>query len=233
MDTHVVIAVNGCPEVHIAAHQKLSIAKSSTQAVALFGRARWQQQPVTASQLLQLLGENSDLAALYQQLSGDFYLVVIESGKPVLLVNDIMGVQSCFYALQDQVLYISHGLKPLKQLGVKCALNKQAIYNYVYFHCIPAPDTIYQQVFKLEPACLIAVTPSAINSGTLLYCPDFKASPEPATKLQQQCLQQLDSAVQHNLEPDCGAFLSGGLDSSTVAGMLAKHQQPADRKSVV
>lgn len=232
MDTHVVITVNGCPEVHIAAHQKLSIAKSSTQAVALLGRARWHQQPVTATKILQLLANNSDFAELYQQLSGDFYLVVIESNKPVLLVNDIMGVQSCYYTLQDQVLYISHSLKPLKQLGVKCVLNKQAIYNYVYFHCIPAPDTIYQQVFKLDPAYLIAVTPSAINSGTLLYCPDFKASPEPATKLQQQCLQQLDSAVQQSQEPDCGAFLSGGLDSSTVAGMLAKHQQPAYTYSI-
>ncbi|KKO46894.1 asparagine synthase [Arsukibacterium ikkense] len=232
MDTNVVIAITGCPEVRIAPHPTLDIAKNSAGAVALMGRARWQQQPVTASTLLQLLDDNSDLTALYQQLSGDFYLVVIQSGQPIRLVNDIMAVQSCYYALQQQVLYIGHGLKQLKQLGVTCALNKQAIYNYVYFHCIPAPDTIYQQVFKLEAANRVAVTINEISQGTLLYCPDFKASTAPASNLQQQCLQQLDNAVQHSLQPDCGAFLSGGLDSSTVAGMLARHQQPAYTYSI-
>ena len=232
MDTHVVIAVTGCPEVRIAAHPKLDVAKSNNFAVALFGRARWQQQPATAGKLLQLLNETSDFAALYQQLAGDFYLVIVQSGKPVLLVNDIMGVQSCFYALQQQVLYISHGLKPLKQLGVTCALNNQAIYHYVYFHCIPAPDTIYQQVYKLEPANLIAVTATSITPATLLYSPDFKASAATANKLQQECLSELEQAVQHNVAPDCGAFLSGGLDSSTVAGMLARHQQPAYTYSI-
>lgn len=232
MDTHVIIAVDGCPEVRIATHPKLDIAKSNSGAVALLGRARWQQQPVTASKLLEMLNETSDLSVLYQQLAGDFYLVVIESGKPVLIVNDIMGVQSCYYALQHNVLYISHGLKPLKQLGVICQLNKQAIYHYLYFHCIPAPDTIYRQVFKLEPAYLIKVTATDISAGALLYNPNFKPSEAPDAELQQQCLQQLDTAVQHSLAPDCGAFLSGGLDSSTVAGMLARHQQPAYTYSI-
>ncbi|MBV2127712.1 asparagine synthetase B family protein [Arsukibacterium indicum] len=232
MDTHVSIAISGCPEVHIAAHPKLDIARNSTSAVVLLGRAYWQQQPVTGSQLLQQLSEKTDISALYKELSGAFYLVVIQAGKPVLLVNDIMGVQSCYYALQQQVLYVGHSLRQLKQLGVHCSLNKQAIYNYIYFHCIPAPDTIYQQVFKLEPAYLIAVTTSGISDSTLLYSPDFNASTEAASQLQQQCLQQLDNAVQQHLAPDCGAFLSGGLDSSTVAGMVARHQQPAHTYSI-
>jgi asparagine synthase (glutamine-hydrolysing) len=232
MDTNVVIAVAGCPEVHVAKHPKLDIAKNSNNAVVLMGRARFKQQAVSAKKLQQLLTEYSTLAELYHQLAGDFFLVIIQSGKPVLLVNDIMGVQSCYYALQEQVLYIASGLKQLKQLGVKCALNKQAIYNYVYFHCIPAPDTIYQQVFKLEPACLIQASESGISAGTLLYNPDFKPADTPAAELQQQCLQQLDTAVQHSVAPDCGAFLSGGLDSSTVAGMLARHQQPAYTYSI-
>ena len=232
METNVVITITGCPEVRVAAHPKLDLAKENDSALILSGRARWQQQSVTANKLLQLLTAHSDLAELYQQLSGDFFMVVIQSGKPVLLVNDIMGVQSCYYALQQEVLYIAPGLKQLKQLAVKCVLNKQAIYNYVYFHCIPAPDTIYQQVYKLEPANLIAVTATNISPATLLYSPDFKASTATASALQQECLTELEQAVQHNVAPDCGAFLSGGLDSSTVAGMLARHQQPAYTYSI-
>ncbi|WP_372628090.1 asparagine synthetase B [Arsukibacterium sp.] len=232
MDSHVVIAVDGCPKIHVANHAKLDIANNKACTVALFGRAFWKQQSVTASQILPLLDETPDLAALYQQLSGDFFMVVVQSGKPVLLVNDIMGVQSCYYALQHEVLYIAPGLKQLKQLGVKCILNKQAIYNYVYFHCIPAPDTIYQRVYKLEPANLIAVTATNIAPATLLYSPDFKASTTAASKLQRECLSELEQAVKHNVAPDCGAFLSGGLDSSTVAGMLARHQQPAYTYSI-
>ncbi|MBZ9611732.1 asparagine synthetase B family protein [Rheinheimera maricola] len=224
MESNARIAIAGCPEVHIAAHSRLDIAKDNHNAVAILGRPRWQQQAVNAETIKQLLADN-DLPTLYQQLAGDFFMLVVQTGKPVLLVNDIMGIQSCYYSLQNGSLFIAAGLKALKQLGATGVLNKQAIYHYVYFHCIPAPDTIYQQVFKLEPANLIAITANEIGQATLLYSPDFKVSTATASALQQKCLVELEQAVRHNVEPNCGAFLSGGLDSSTVAGMLAKHSQ--------
>ena len=64
------------------------------------------------------------------------------------------------------------------------------------------------------------------------YQPDFTQARESEVQLQQHCSEVISTAVRRNITNDCAAFLSGGLDSSTVAGMLARHSTAAKTYSI-
>lgn len=202
--------------------------------VAYFGTICYQSQTINADRLAQIYLERGDIASLYDQLRGRFWLLLFDAKRRSLhLVNDHLGLQPCYYTMQNGILYVSDSLKPIKNCkSVQCSLSDQAIFNYLYFHCIPSPDTIYKECSKLEPGKSITFSADGETRETQLYKPQFANQAKDPEQLQKRCLDLIDSAVARCVTPDCGAFLSGGLDSSTVAGMLAKHQSAARTFSI-
>ncbi|MGI5310486.1 asparagine synthetase B family protein [Rheinheimera sp. WS51] len=200
-------------------------------ALAYKGALYYDNQSCSAEFLLQQYLQSPCDADFYQHLSGRFWLAILGGRHHAFIVNDIMGIEPCYYTLQQGTLYISSHLKQLKRQPIALSLSKQAIYNYIYFHCIPAPTTIYQQVSKLEPAKAVYFdNPNKANSA-LLYSPDF-VQQTGDQRLHSQCIEHIEQAVKQHTGDKVAAFLSGGLDSSTVAGMLAKQQTPAATFSV-
>jgi asparagine synthase (glutamine-hydrolysing) len=190
--------------------------------------------PCGATEIAARYQKSTDLGDLYNSLSGSFWLLIVDKiDQKIILVNDHIGIQPCFYSLQGDCLYISGSLKLIKQQdSVSCTTSTQAIYNYFYFHCIPAPDTIYKECFKLAAANAIIFDAAGTTTTQNLYSPEFSKKIADQTAAQKECLTIIDKVVAQNITDDCGAFLSGGLDSSTVAGMLAKHQKPAKTFSI-
>ena len=217
---------------------KLVVADANIQhfqqqdsAIAIKGNIFFDQRICSAEFLLHQYLEINDDQAFYQRLSGRFWLAIIGAKQPAFLINDIMGIEPCYYTLQNNTLYISSYLKQLKRLPITLTLSKQAIFNYLYFHCIPAPTTIYQQTAKLEPAKAVYLNQQLKFTSQLLYSPEFVQHTNDKT-LHKQCINTIEHAVKKHTGENVAAFLSGGLDSSTVAGMMAKHQTPARTFSV-
>ena len=100
-------------------------------------------------------------------------------------------------------------------------LDPQAIYDYLFFHAIPSPRTIFKDVNRLPPAHHGVFDGSKMTVkpfGRLHFKPDASPSYD-ALKIEFR--QLLTQAVKNELEsgvPAC--FLSGGTDSSTVAGHI-------------
>ncbi|MCW8831759.1 MAG: asparagine synthase-related protein, partial [Colwellia sp.] len=176
---------------------------------------------------------------LYQKLSGQFWLVVFDNdSNKLFLVNDHFGMQPCFYTQQSNSITISDSLKKLKSISeISLSISEQAIFNYMYFHCIPSPNTIFEQVSKLEPGKAVIFEQQKTDSAftateQLLYCPSFNQKKAQTVGSHQACLDVIEKAVTKHASSDCGAFLSGGLDSSSVAGMLARSKSPAKTFSI-
>ncbi len=118
-------------------------------------------------------------------------------------------------------------------LGESAGLSEQAIFNYLYFHMVPGPMTVFRGVNKLLAAH--ALVPEGSQWRTKRYWePDFRenadASPSEAA---EEMLGLLASSTARLADgADSGAFLSGGLDSSTVAGLLARHRPHAPTYSI-
>jgi asparagine synthase (glutamine-hydrolysing) len=133
---------------------------------------------------------------------------------------DRFAVQTLCYRVHDGALHWAERADELA--GNDAALDPQALFDYLYFHCIPSPRTVFKGVFRLPPGhCAwfeqgrLTVQPYWVPSFAETAGPaDFNSlRDEFRQTLQQAVAQQLDGGI-----PAC--FLSGGTDSSTVAGMI-------------
>ena len=113
-------------------------------------------------------------------------------------------------------------------------LDPQALFDYLYFHMIPSPRTVFRGVMRLPPGhCAL------FDRGSLTVAPFWQPSFQPAATasfndLRDEFLALLRLSVKDQLDgstPAC--FLSGGTDSSTVAGLICElAQRPAATYSI-
>lgn len=168
-----------------------------------------------------------DGVGLLRHLRGGFALAVIEPAAGVaLLAIDRVGVKRLNYQADDGRLLFATSIDGLRaHPGFTARLSPQAIYNYLHHSVIPAPDSIYQGVRKLLPGEYLRVAGGRVERGS------YWQPPEPAGRadfaaLAAEMVDQLQAAVQRAIDnhPDgqVGAFLSGGLDSSTVLGLATR-----------
>lgn len=165
-------------------------------------------------------------AAFLSSQSEPIALLLIDAERQCLiLATDPIGLSNIYYAqTADGVVFGSSADFVVRHPDVCDAISTQTVYDYVYFHHCPSPNTIYQQVKKLEGGqCLIFENGKiALNR---YWMPSFQETMVVDLEQAGRQLQELLlAAVKRNAdnEDNTGAFLSGGLDSSSVAGALSK-----------
>jgi len=221
-------------QITIACDNTLTQAESERYTVVVFGTVRAYQQVVShdisaAKCLLNAVEHDAEL--FYHNIAGFFSAIIIDkkSGQ-CFLITDHVGSVALYYHYNQGGLSVATSLAAMSPEQFE--LNPQGIFNYCYFHCIPAPTTIYQDVYKVEAGHQVRFNAQGFHRSTLLYRPQYNYSTAPDDKLYQQCHSLVAQAVKRHISPSCGAFLSGGLDSSTVAGMLATEQGHAKTFSI-
>tara|TARA_R110002110_G_scaffold414983_1_gene647351 strand:- start:36515 stop:38137 length:1623 start_codon:yes stop_codon:yes gene_type:complete len=162
-------------------------------------------------------------AVVLDRQSGDFRLYTDHVGSVPL--NLYCGGDSWWVA--DSLLQLEAALPP-----EALRISPQAIYDYCFHHCIPSPRTIYEGVMRLPPGSELRLALDGDMQARNLFRPSYQYSNESAEVLSQRCREVIAEAVRRNAGPGTGAFLSGGLDSSTVAGLLAGVQPGAPTFSI-
>jgi asparagine synthase (glutamine-hydrolysing) len=157
--------------------------------------------------------------------------------RVLYLVRDRLGIKPLYWTYQNQTLFFASELKALKtQPVVETMLNRQALVGYLEKGYIEAPNTIYQNIYKLPAGHILtfsqgdspAIKPywslkSVIQTGRQHAQP---LSPEQAIEEGHTLLKDVISRRMIADVP-LGAFLSGGIDSSlVVAVMQAQSFQP-------
>ncbi len=173
-----------------------------------------------------------------KQAKGHFTLVILnKNDNSCLIANDTMATMPVFYTLTENKQFIfSNRLDLLaKTPTISLKLNLQSIFNYIYFHMIPSPDTIYDNVYKLEPGQYL-LSKDGDYAVHNYWDPVFNEKTHSSeNELANTIRTILDKSVSFytKKEHNIGSFLSGGLDSSAVSGMLAKNiKRPADTFSI-
>ncbi len=159
-----------------------------------------------------------------KHLHGPFAIAVLEPGRDrALLAIDRIGIRSlAFTHHENSFVFASRTDALLAHPTVKRELSLQALFNYLYFHVVPSPATIYENIEKLLPGQYVV-----FEAGKLKR--DFYWQPAytEKTAAEPQLAEELRTKLEHAI-CDCmddtptGTFLSGGLDSSTVTGMFAR-----------
>jgi len=214
----------------VGAPDTIGVLDDGGVAMAFHGHGIWRQsgdRAVPASEFCRLVLDayRERGADVLDLIGGDFALAIIDRGKrQALLAVDRMGVRNLVYRQQPGQLAFAATLDALAELpGAPPVVDPQAIYNYVYFHMVPGPDTVYRE-WRRVPAghCLIA------GEHDVACRPYWHMRFRESVHPQQQALAQefrsvLRTGVGQFARPDhTGTFLSGGTDSSTVTGVLAE-----------
>ena len=205
-----------------------AVVRDADLSVALHGAAIWRGKPIlgAASAPLQEILEayRTRGAGLLADLTGPFALAIVDRRRSAaLLAVDRMGIERLTYSLSDELLvFATSATDVVSHPDVDDSLRHQSIFDYLFMHMVPSPYTVFSTVEKLPPAtCLeIAVDTSGLRR---YWQPDYRYAGEgDFDDLKAGLGTALSTGVrQSGLDAATGAFLSGGLDSSSVAGTLA------------
>lgn len=190
--------------------------------------------PATSAGLPAGLQQDGDIRAALARLQGGFALhVALADGSPLVAV-DRFAIRSMCWRLVDGRLHVHERADVLAAIAPAAPLDEQALFEYLYFHAIPSPRTVYRGVHRLPPAHFARLVAGEVRVAAY-WIPqfqepsgaDFASSAETFRGLLQQ-------AVQRQVQGGRAAcYLSGGTDSSTVAGMIREATgEPADAYSI-
>lgn len=160
------------------------------------------------------------------QISGGFSLVLVDQEKQkIILAIDPIGQKNLYYAQTKNGLIFGSTVDSIIQHpGVGNEIALQSIYDYMYFHQCPSPNTIYSKVNKLEGGQMLTYQAGKITLKQY-WMPEFREKlsgtiQQAGKELQERLIQVVKKEVL--TEQSTGAFLSGGLDSSSVTGALSR-----------
>lgn len=204
---------------------------------AIEGEPRW-----TSAALAGIAADNGQAAALceayrrygrdlFAHLRGPFSLAVIEpKARRALLAIDRLGIHTlCYVGAPGAVAFGSTTQAVRRHPSVESTITPQEIYDYLFYFVCPAPKTIYREQRKLLPAQFLWIEDGRTTTDFYWRMPyrDDRAARE--EDLAEELMALLEQAVRASTEGEdeaaLGAFLSGGLDSSTVAGVLGRVKQ--------
>lgn len=173
-----------------------------------------------------------------QHLRGMFAIALWDSTlKLLVLVRDRVGKKPLFYGVFDGQLAFASEVKAfLKWPKFRRTINAQALNDYLTFLFVPSPASIFEGVHKLPPAHMLVAD---CNRGSFEVRPYWKVSATPdrskSFEFYEEGLREvLAEAVQLRLRSDVplGAFLSGGIDSTLIVGLMSRYVSPVRTFSI-
>lgn len=160
-------------------------------------------------------------------LRGMFAFALWDSKKEqLLLVRDRVGEKPLVYAAQDGVLVFASEIAALREHPqVSTDIDWEAIHHYLVLGYVPAPATAFRAIRKLEPGHRLLWRQGEIRLSrywTLDFTPKHPFDEDEAADRLRDLLSE---AVRLRMRSDVplGAFLSGGIDSSTVVALMNVH----------
>lgn len=167
--------------------------------------------------------------AVFSRLRGMFAIALWDANNDeIILARDRVGKKPLFYAWHEGVLLFGSEIKAILACpGFSRKPELEAIHHYLSLQYIPAPWSAFEGVKKVPQASYMVVSRGGtINIHNYWKLPQPGAAKHrPVQELQEELVSLIDESVRLRMISDVplGAFLSGGVDSSAVVAMMARH----------
>jgi len=171
-------------------------------------------------------------AAAIDHLVGMFALAIwSETSRTLLLARDSVGIKPIvYYADAKRFVFASELKALLADPAVPKEIDPEALDLYLSLNYIPAPWTIFRNIRKLRPGHILTVHEGTVTESrywdiTATSSDSCASAPGDFKQATAGLFNALDDAVASQMVADVplGAFLSGGIDSSVVVGLMARH----------
>lgn len=185
----------------------------------------------TIVHLYEELGESC-----FAELRGMFGIALWDGRrKRLLLARDRIGKKPLFYSWDGRRLVFGSEIKAIRAAGgFSNEIDTEALSDYLSYQYVPAPKTIYRQVRKLRPAHYLVVEGTTIREVPYWDLSFEEPREMPEAEWCERFLEEFRVAVKSRLISDVplGAFLSGGVDSSSVVALMNEYQRPVTTCSI-
>lgn len=160
-----------------------------------------------------------------------------DRNRKLFLARDRVGKKPLYYTVTNRGTFVfgSELKSLLVHPEVKRDISLEAVDAYLTLGYVPDPQCIFRDIYKLPPGHHLTFSDNRVAIEKYW---DFNFSPDPSMT-PEECIrglrELLDEAVRLRLVSDVplGAFLSGGIDSSTIVGLMARHMgQPVKTFSI-
>ena len=174
-----------------------------------------------------------------EKINGFFAFAIFDKvEKSLFIARDRIGIKPLLYTFQDNFFAFASELKSLVKYPLQRSLDKVSIFNYLQLNYIPAPNTIFENVHKLEPGHYLKIKnifdiqeedKIPVNYYSIPK-PNFThedLNPLSYEMAKTNFMELLKESVQKRMVSDVplGAFLSGGIDSSVICALATRYTE--------
>jgi asparagine synthase (glutamine-hydrolysing) len=176
------------------------------------------------------LYEREGIACL-AKLNGMFAIAIDDAREDALyLARDRVGVKPLYFADDGLRTVFASEIKAMLPWGGTGApqVDMEAIHHYLTFNYIPAPWTVWQGIRHVMPGTWMKFSRNGVLTQRWWNLADQHERDFEFGDWAEEFMAVLDDATRIRLRADVpwGAFLSGGVDSSTIVGLMARHVDP-------
>ncbi len=168
----------------------------------------------------------------FEKLRGPFSICILDKKKQKIIVaTDRFGIKPVVYYFDGETFIFSQRIKEIQALPQFRIdeIDYEAVVDYINLSAIPTPKTIYKKIRKLPPGHFIVVERNKMYPQIIQYYDiEYSQAKSGEKYFIEQLPYLIEESVSVALEYELtggrriGSFLSGGTDSSTIAGMLKK-----------
>jgi asparagine synthase (glutamine-hydrolysing) len=159
-----------------------------------------------------------------KHLRGMFGFTIWDSRRKILFgARDHFGIKPLYYTETGDAIAVGSEIKSLLELsGVKREVNQTAFYHYLTFQYVPDPETMYRGIYRVPPAHYFVIENDRIRLERYWEVQFNPDESKPFSYFVEGTREiMLESVNKHRIsEVPRGAFLSSGVDSSSIVAML-------------
>ena len=173
---------------------------------------------------------------MLEKLEGQFAFGIWDKlNRELLLVRDRLGIKPLYYHHNSNLIAFSSEIRPLIKSGLfKPEIKKEALIDYLRYQTVHAPETLISEVKQLMPGYFFKISydeAKLVQYWDVRHDHDELGKYRSKEEAQKKVSELFTEAVQKRLVADVpfGAFLSGGIDSSLVVGVMSELMDQPER----
>lgn len=159
-------------------------------------------------------------------LNGMFAIAIYDKNiNALFLIRDRVGEKPLYFSRSNGLVLFSSEIKSILPAMDKRSPDFEALNQFLSFNYVPPPLTMFEGIYHVMPGTYLKITPHRIDEFTWYDLSKIESDERSESRWIEDFNSVLDDAVRIRLRSDVpfGAFLSGGVDSSSVVGLMSKH----------
>lgn len=200
----------------------------------IYNYVELREQLIEQGLSFQTMSDTEVIVALYahkgkgcvKDLRGMFAFAIWDTVEETLFAaRDTFGIKPFyFYETKDSLIFSSEQ-KSIKLLSNQHELQQENIQHYLTYQYVPEPECLSKDIYKLLPGHCLEKKPNQKATITCYEKKSFSPKEKPFSEFTKETRQVLEDSVAKHMRSDVpvGAFLSSGIDSTTIVALAKQH----------